>query len=48
MFKDKKVFVAYLSVCIIWGSTYLAIKIGVKDVPPLIFAGTRFIVAGKG
>ena len=46
MFKDKKVLLAYLSVCIIWGSTYLAIKIGVKDVPPLIFAGTRFIVAG--
>ncbi|MBN2794129.1 MAG: EamA family transporter [Clostridia bacterium] len=45
MFKDKKVFLAYLSVCIIWGSTYLAIRIGVESLPPMLFAGTRFIMA---
>ncbi|HLX78823.1 MAG TPA: EamA family transporter, partial [Acidimicrobiales bacterium] len=30
----------------VWGSTYLAIRVGVRDVPPLVFAGTRFLIAG--
>ena len=38
--------VAYLIVCVFWGSTYLAIKIGVGELPPLLFAGLRFIIAG--
>lgn len=38
--------VAYLLVCIVWGSTYLAIRIGVQELPPLLFAGTRFLIAG--
>ena len=41
-----KLALAYLSVFIIWGSTYLAIRIGVKDIPPALFAGLRFLVAG--
>ena len=38
--------VAYLLVCVFWGSTYLAIKIGVGVLPPFLFAGIRFLVAG--
>ncbi len=38
--------VAYLLVCTVWGSTYLAIRIGVADLPPLLFAGIRFLIAG--
>ena len=41
-----KALVAYLLVCVFWGSTYLAIRIGLKDLPPYLFAGLRFIVAG--
>lgn len=41
-----KALFAYLLVCVVWGSTYLAIRIGVQDLPPLLFAGVRFIVAG--
>lgn len=37
---------SYLTVCIVWGSTYLAIRVGVTDMPFLIFAGLRFSVAG--
>lgn len=37
---------AYLVVCVVWGSTYLAIRIGVGALPPLLFAGSRFLVAG--
>jgi len=38
--------VAYLIVCVFWGSTYLAIRIGVGVLPPFLFAGLRFLVAG--
>ena len=41
-----KALVAYLLVCTVWGSTYLAIRIGVEDLPPLLFAGIRFLIAG--
>ncbi len=41
-----KVLVAYLLVCTVWGSTYLAIRIGVARLPPFLFAGVRFLVAG--
>ena len=38
--------VAYLIVCVFWGSTYLAIRIGVGVLPPFLFAGLRFVIAG--
>ena len=41
-----KVKLAFAAVCIFWGSTYLAIRIGVSDFPPALFAGIRFLVAG--
>lgn len=31
---------------IVWGSTYLAIRIGVQEMPPAIFAGLRFVISG--
>jgi drug/metabolite transporter (DMT)-like permease len=37
---------SYLTVCIVWGSTYLAIRIAVTDMPFLSFAGIRFFTAG--
>ena len=38
--------VAYLLVCVVWGSTYLAIRVGVGVLPPFLFAGLRFVIAG--
>jgi drug/metabolite transporter (DMT)-like permease len=35
----------WLSLCGIWGSTWLAIKLGLRDLPPLTFAGIRFALA---
>ncbi len=32
--------------CLIWGTTWLAMKLGVGGVSPIFFAGTRFVVAG--
>ncbi len=36
---------ALIAVWFLWGSTYDAIRIGVRDMPPLIFAGTRYLIA---
>lgn len=38
--------VAFLSVYVIWGSTYLAIRLGVQEMPPFLMAGLRWLVAG--
>jgi len=35
----------WLILCCIWGSTWLFIKIGLKDLPPITFAGIRFVIA---
>lgn len=35
-----------LAIYLIWGSTYLAIKYAVEDIPPLLLAGARFFLAG--
>jgi drug/metabolite transporter (DMT)-like permease len=37
--------VVWLGLCAIWGSTWLAIKLGLRDLPPLTFAGLRFAAA---
>ena len=41
-----KVIAAFGTVYIVWGSTYLAIRVGVATLPPALFAGSRFLVAG--
>ncbi|HRU42616.1 MAG TPA: EamA family transporter, partial [Candidatus Diapherotrites archaeon] len=45
--EESKVMSAFIAVCILWGSTYLAIRIGVSAFPPELFAGMRFFVAGS-
>ncbi len=35
----------WLLLCCIWGSTWLFIKVGLADLPPLTFAGIRFVIA---
>jgi len=37
---------AFAAVYIIWGSTYIAIMIGIQSMPPFILAAIRFIIAG--
>jgi drug/metabolite transporter (DMT)-like permease len=37
---------AFLALYLVWGSTYLFIRIGVESWPPLTMAGIRFLVAG--
>ncbi len=42
-----KVVLAFAIIYFVWGSTYLAIRIGVREVPPFLFAAMRFVVAGS-
>jgi len=37
---------AFAAIYIIWGSTYLAIRVAVTTLPPFLMAGTRFLIAG--
>lgn len=41
-----KVASAFAIVYVVWGSTYLAIRVGVAELPPALFAGARFLAAG--
>jgi drug/metabolite transporter (DMT)-like permease len=40
------VLLAFAAVYVVWGSTYLAIRIGVESFPPLILAGLRHLAVG--
>jgi drug/metabolite transporter (DMT)-like permease len=41
-----KTLLAFGIIYFVWGSTFLAIRVGVREVPPLILAAMRFFVAG--
>jgi drug/metabolite transporter (DMT)-like permease len=41
-----KFLLAFAAIYFIWGSTFLAIRIGVREVPPFLLAGIRFLIAG--
>lgn len=42
---SASVVIVFLILSAIWGSTWLFIKIGLEDLPPLTFAGVRFVIA---
>ncbi|MBS3970997.1 MAG: EamA family transporter [Clostridia bacterium] len=44
--EDPMAYLSYFVVCMVWGSTYLAIKLGIDNIPPAIFAGIRFTAVG--
>src|SRR5271154_1842263 len=41
-----KTLLAFAIIYFVWGSTFLAIRVGVREVPPLILAAIRFSIAG--
>jgi drug/metabolite transporter (DMT)-like permease len=41
-----KTLLAFSIIYFVWGSTFLAIRVGVRELPPLLFAGMRFFAAG--
>ena len=44
--RTTQIVLAFAIVYLVWGSTYLAIRIGVQVLPPALFAGVRFVIAG--
>jgi drug/metabolite transporter (DMT)-like permease len=41
-----KIALAFLAVYLCWGMTYLAMRVAVRDIPPHLMSGARFLVAG--
>ncbi|MGO9649024.1 putative Uncharacterized inner membrane transporter YedA [Candidatus Sulfotelmatobacter sp. SbA7] len=41
-----KLLLAFAIIYFVWGSTYLSIRVGVREVPPFLLAGLRFVLAG--
>ena len=43
---NGRLILAFAAVYLIWGSTYLGIKFAIQTIPPLLMAGTRYVIAG--
>src|SRR5579862_9631620 len=43
---DLRVLLAFTAIYVLWGATFLAIRIAVLDVPPFFSSGVRFFIAG--
>lgn len=41
-----RIVLAFASVYVLWGSTYLAIRYAVESIPPFVMGATRFVIAG--
>lgn len=41
-----KLLLAFAAIYILWGSTYLAMRLAINTIPPFLMASTRFLVAG--
>jgi drug/metabolite transporter (DMT)-like permease len=39
-------YLAWIAVCIIWGTTYLGIRISLETMPPALMGGLRWMIAG--
>ncbi len=42
----SQILLAFAIIYLVWGSTFLAIRVGVREVPPFLLAGIRFFAAG--
>ena len=42
----KNAWIAFAAVCLIWGTTYLAIKVALETIPPFLMGGIRYVIGG--
>ena len=40
------ILLAFAAVYVVWGSTYLAMRLAVESLPPFLMGGARFVLAG--
>lgn len=43
----RSAYIAWLAVCVIWGTTYLGIRVALDAVPPALMGGIRWTIAGS-
>ena len=46
MIQKWKIILAFAVIYLVWGTTYLAILFAIKDIPPFLMSGMRFLLAG--
>lgn len=46
MSSTRRAYLAWVFVCLVWGTTYLAIRIALETIPPMLMAGLRYVTAG--
>jgi len=39
-------YLAWLTVCVVWGTTYLGIRVSLETMPPMVMGGLRWLIAG--
>ena len=44
--KPALLILAFLAIYVIWGSTFLAIRVAIESIPPLLMMAARHLVAG--
>lgn len=44
---DPRVLLAFAAIYVLWGATFLAIRVAVVEIPPFFTAGVRFLTAGS-
>jgi drug/metabolite transporter (DMT)-like permease len=47
MSPTRRAYAAWAVVCVVWGTTYLAIRIALETMPPMLMAAMRWIAAGS-
>ena len=43
---QSSVLVGFAALCLVWGSTYLGIRVAIETLPPFVMAGVRWLLAG--
>src|SRR5262249_62201428 len=41
-----RIFISFALVYVLWGSTYLAMRVAVRDFPPYVVGSVRFLISG--
>jgi len=42
----RTAYLAWLTVCLVWGTTYFAIRVALETIPPALVGGIRYVIAG--
>lgn len=42
----RTAYLAWITVCLVWGTTYLGIRVALETIPPALLGGIRYVAAG--